>query len=262
MVSKKLPERKVKRLFWDIETSHNVVLAFRIGYKLHIGPESILSERKIICIAYKWEGEKKVHILTWDKNQCDKEMIRDFLLVAHEADELVAHWGDRSDCPTFRTRCLAHGFKCPPPWKTVDTCAWAKKYFNFNCLKLDYISKFLGGKGKLHTGFQLWKDVLIHNCPKALATMCDYNKEDVNILEFIYHKMKHCVKPKTHAGVFAGKDKWTCPRTGSENVKKDKTRVTSAGVKQHQMKNMDDGTYYTISDSAYKVYQTEKNKKK
>jgi hypothetical protein len=55
--------KPVRRLFWDIETSPNVVLAFRAGYDVVINPDAVVAERKIICIGYKWEGEKKVTVL-------------------------------------------------------------------------------------------------------------------------------------------------------------------------------------------------------
>ena len=51
---------KPKRLFYDIETSYNIVKAWRAGYNLTITPEDIIHERAIISICYKWEGEEDV----------------------------------------------------------------------------------------------------------------------------------------------------------------------------------------------------------
>lgn len=255
MLKKNPPERKLKRLFWDIETSPNVVLAFRAGYDINIQHDAIIHERKVICIGYKWEGEKKVYVLRWSADQDDKEMLRDFLLVANEADELVAHFGDRFDLPWFRTRCLLHRLEPTPAYKTVDTKAWASKYFYFNSNKLDYLSRVLGHGGKEKMEFEDWKEIVLHNCPKALDKMCHYCGVDVEKLEKVYRDLAACVKPKTHAGVFAGKDKWTCPRTGSLNVERSKKRVTASGTIQHQMRNKEDGSYFTISDTAYKQFQ-------
>jgi hypothetical protein len=261
MVSKQPPIPKVKRLFWDIETSPNVVLAFRAGYDVNINHDAIIAERKIICIGYKWEGDRKVKVLRWSNDHDDADLLRDFLLVANSADELVAHFGDRFDLPWFRTRCLLHDLEPLPAYKTIDTKAWASKYFYFNSNKLDYISKVLGHGGKEKMEFEDWKDIVLHNCPKAMDKMCHYCGVDVEKLEKVYHDLKFCVKPKTHAGVFAGGDKWTCPRTGSTDVTKSKTRVTAAGTRQHQMKGPDGG-YYTISDSAHTQYLEAKKKKK
>lgn len=256
---------KVRRLLWDIETSPNVVLAFRAGYDVVINHDAIISERKIICIGYKFEGDKKVTVLRWDKNQDDKAMLIEFLKVANEADELIHHFGDRFDLPWFRTRCLFHGLEPLPVYKTIDTKMWASKYFYFNSNKLDYISKFFGNKGKEKMEFSDWKDIVMNKCKKALDKMCHYCGEDVIELEKVYHKLKFCVKPKTHAGVMAGLDKWTCPRDGSTNVHLSKTKISSAGTKTYQMKCNECGGYFTINATAFAAYQQflkDKNKKK
>lgn len=57
----------LKRLFWDIEVSPDVVLSWRVGSKVHIAPENIVRERAIICIGYKWEKDKKARVMVWDE---------------------------------------------------------------------------------------------------------------------------------------------------------------------------------------------------
>jgi len=54
---------KRKRLFFDIETSPNVGFFWSAGYKLNVTADSIIQERAIICICYKWEDEKEVYHL-------------------------------------------------------------------------------------------------------------------------------------------------------------------------------------------------------
>lgn len=248
-------QKHIKRLFWDIETSPNVVLSWRIGFNLNLTPDNILKERAIICICWKWEGDSKVHSLTWDEFQSDHGMLKAFLEVAMQADELVAHNGDRFDMKWFRTRCLVQGFKALPQYKTVDTLQWAKRYFNFNSNKLDYIAKFLGVGAKLHTGYGLWKDIVLRKCPKALVKMVRYCKQDVVVLEKVWAQLRFIAGTKTHAGVVGGLDAWTCPHCASKDVAKSKTRVTAAGTKQHQMK-CTCGAYYTINEAAFKKYNT------
>jgi len=70
---------KIKRLFFDIETSPNIGLFWTAGYKLNIGHDNIIKERAIICICYKWAGEKEVHSLTWDNKQNDKSLLEKFV---------------------------------------------------------------------------------------------------------------------------------------------------------------------------------------
>lgn len=252
----------IRRLFWDVEVSANIVLAWRAGYDLTINHDSIIQERKIICICWKFEGENKVYSLRWDKNQDDKAMLREFLKVANEADELCGHYADRFDLPWFKTRCLIHGFEPLPAYKTIDTKAWASKYFYFNSNKLDYVGSVLGLGKKIKTDYDLWKDIMLKRCPIALDKMVKYCCRDVDLLEKVYHKLKFCVKPKTHAGVMAGGDKWQCPRDGSTNVHLSKTKISAAGTRSYQFKCNDCGGYFTISDSAFRQYQEFKKKHK
>ncbi len=249
-----MTNNKVRRLIWDIETSPNIVLAWRTGYKLDIGHNAIVEERKIITIAYKWLGESGVTVLTWDKNKDDRSMIEKFIKVANEADELIAHYGDGFDMPWVRGRCLILGLPPIPKYKTVDTKAWASRYFYLNSNSLDYLARVMGFEGKTKTDYEMWRKIMLENDPVSLAKMGRYNADDVRQLEKVYLKLVAFCPVHTHAGVQAGLDKWTCPRTGEKCVIKSKTRVTSNGTIQHQMVNTKSGGYYTISDSAYKVY--------
>lgn len=254
------PKTRIKRLFWDLEVSPNVVLAWRAGYDQTINHDSIIKERKIICVGYKWQGER-TQIIQWDKKQDDKGLLEQFLPILDEADESCGHFLDRFDWPWFRTRCLIHGLPSPHPQKTIDTKAWASKNYYFNSNKLDYIGGVLGLGHKLHTTYDLWKDILLKDCPKAMNKMTTYCKRDVELLEQVYERLAVHVKPKTHAGVMAGSEKWTCPRCGGSNVIKSKTRITAAGTITHQMRCADDGGYFSINDATYKKYIEMKKKK-
>lgn len=253
---------RINRLFADIETSPNIVLSWRLGFKINLSPDNLLKERAIVCIGYKWEHAKKAEVIVWDEKQDDKAMLRQFMEVANQADEIVMHNGDRFDLPWIRTRCLLHGIPTYPKYKTIDTLQWARRNFYFNSNRLDYISKFLGVGGKLKTEFGLWKSVSLDNDRTALARMARYCKHDVAILEKVYTQLAAHVSHKTHVGVSAGLDKWTCPHCGGTNVAKNKTRVTAAGTVQHQMRCKDDGRSYTISERSFRDYQEWKANKK
>lgn len=250
----------MKRLFWDIETSPNIGLFWQSGYKLNIPHENIIKERAVICIGYKWEGERKSHVLRWDSNQCDKSMLRQFVAITDEADELVHHYGDHFDMPWIRTRILFHRLPPIPIFKTVDTKGLASKYFYFNSNKLDYISSFLGHGKKLHTDFDLWKKIVLQKDGKALDYMCRYCGIDVKRLESVYHDLKPFIPQKTHSGVLAGKNKWSCPRCESEKVKVSKTKVTAAGTVQKQMQCLKCGGFYSINYCTFESYKEAKAK--
>jgi len=243
----------VKRLIWDLETSPNVGLFWQPGYKVSLSYENIIQERAIICVCYKWEGDKQVHHLEWDAGD-DKALCEAFLEVAVQADELIAHNGDNYDVKFLNGRCIFHGLNPSPIWKTVDTLAIARKRFKFNSNRLDYLGQLLIGEGKIKTEYGLWKDILLHNCPRAMKSMVKYCKQDVVLLEKIWQKMAPYHNPKTHAGVMAYLDKWTCPHDASQNVKHSKRAVTAAGTVRHEMKCNECGRYYSISEKAHREY--------
>lgn len=253
----------MNRLYCDIEVSPDIAFTWRIGYKINLNYDNILKERAIICIGYKWEHEKQAKILVWDKNQDDKAMLKEFIDIASLADEVVMHNGDRFDLPWIRTRCLFHGVKMMPDFKTIDTLQWARRKFYFNSNRLDYLGKFMGFGGKIKTEFDLWKRIVLQNDNKALKAMCDYCKRDVVMLQDVHTKLADYMPHKTHVGVLKGKDKWTSPFNGGTNVVFNKKKVTAGGSKSYQMQCKDTGRYYTINESVHSAYvQWRKDKEK
>lgn len=250
--------QKFRRAIIDIETAPNIGFFWGAGHDQNIPYENILVERQVICVCWKWHGEEKVHRISWDKDQNDRGVIKAVLGVLARADEVVAHNGARFDIPWLRSRALYHGFRNFPEVKVVDTLrlAWGK--FRFNSNRLDYLAKFLKVGGKTATGFNLWKAVVGGNDRDALVRMVDYCANDVEVLERVYDKLAPYAKPASHSGVAQGKPVWSCPHCGSTNVKKNKTRITPSGTLQHVMVCKDCGSYYTLSNTAFKRYEKEK----
>lgn len=250
----------MKRLFFDIETSPNIVLSWRTGYKLNIGHDSILQERGIICICYKWENEKEVYALTWDKKQNDKKMLQEFIKVAKSADQLIAHNGDRFDIKWVQTRCLYHRIPSFPKYQTLDTLKVAKSHFYFNSNRLDYIARFLGFDGKSDMSYSDWKEILLDKSQEAMDKMVAYCKKDVTLLEDVYKELAKYTEPKIHTGVLEGGEKWSCGHCGSEDVYCNKTKVTKMGTIRREMHCKSCGGYSTISNKSYMNYLQEKMK--
>lgn len=235
-----------RRLYFDIETSPNIGFFWQAGFKLNVNYDNIITERAIICICYKWEGEKKVHSLTWDRNQSDKKMLQDFIKVANTANELVGHNGDKFDMTWIRTRCLFHQLPAFPNYVTIDTLKFARQKFRFNSNKLDYIGKFLGLGGKIQTGFGLWKDICLNKCSRSLDKMVKYCKQDVLVLEKIFSKMNSHIPAKVHYGMLKGKLKISCPECGGETTIC-KTRISAAGTKRQSRQCKQCGKYCTTA---------------
>ena len=252
-------QSKIKRLFFDIETSPMVVYSWRTGWKLNIGTENIIEDWKIICISYKWEHEDKVRNLTWDKNHCDKQMLIDFIEIINSADESIAHNGDRFDIKKIRTRCIFHRIPMFPSYKTLDTLKKAKSGFNFNSNRLDYIAKFLGVGAKLeHEGFNMWVKCM-QGDKEALKNMVEYCDMDIIVLEDVFLTLQNYILPNTHAGVINNNLKYSCPRCSSENVELLKNTVTAMGTIKRKMECSDCGGVHDISNASYMNFLKFKN---
>lgn len=241
----------VKRLYFDIETSPNLVYSWNVGRKISIDYENIVKERAIICICYKWEGESTVHSLHWDSRQNDKKMLQEFIEVANTADELVGHNGDNFDIKWIRTRCAYHGIEMFPKYSTLDTLKKSRGSFRFNSNRLDYIAKYFGVGKKLKTSFNLWKGVL-SNDEVAMEKMIRYCKMDVKVLEAVYKRLSPYISNSVHHGVLHERPKHSCPECGSLHTTLSKRRVTASGTVKVQLQCQDCGKYFTITESTFK----------
>jgi DNA polymerase elongation subunit (family B) len=239
---------KRKRLYFDIETSPNIGFFWQSGYKLNIGYQNILKERSIICICFKWEGEKEVQALTWDKKQSDKKMLQDFIKVVDTADELVGHNGDKFDLAWIRTRCLYHGIQMFPSYTTIDTLKIARSKFKFNSNRLNYIADFLGIGQKIKTDFDLWKNIALKNDQTALAKMVKYCKMDVILLQKVHEHLSTHILAKTHYGVIFGADRGSCPECGSDEIIIHAKRASASGLKKIVYKCKTCNHFHTKTD--------------
>jgi len=234
-----------KILYVDIETTPNIGLFWRPGYRVKIDHDNIVEERRICCISYKWADDEDVISLKWSMRQCDKKMLKKIRKVLLEADSIVAHNGDRFDIPWINGRLMYHRLQPMGELPTDDSLKQARKHFSLNSNRLDYIGKFLKIGGKRETGgYGLWKRVLLKNDRQALKDMVEYCEGDVLLMQEIHEEMKPYIKPKQHMGIMEGGTRESCPSCGSEQLAKAGTRITRVGKRQrYQCK--DCGHYHT-----------------
>jgi len=247
----KAGNKPIKRLFFDIETSYIVARTWRIG-ETRLNHNQIVKDKKIICISYKWQHEERVHTLTWDKNQNEREMLSKFITVLGEADEVAGHNSDSFDIRELRTRCIDNGILMYPTYRSIDTLKKARQYFRFSSNKLDYLGEFLNVGRKLsHEGFSLWVKVVEENNKKALKRMVEYCERDVILLEDVYMLIAPYVTHNTNFSVIKGGELWHCPECTSKDVSMYKTYATPKGVIQRNMKCHDCQKQYRISNKTY-----------
>lgn len=208
---------KPKILFYDIETSPNIVTTFDIKNKYPIHHQNIQQERYIICASYKWAGLEKVHStkVSYNTPHDDKNILLELSDVFEEADAVAAHYGDFFDLPFINSRLAFNKLKPFAPVVQIDTCKMAKQKFLFNSNKLDYLSQYFGFGKKASIGYSAWLGCL-NGDKKSIDEMVKYNKHDVVLLEKVYERLAAYCKPKINHTLFSG----TCTHCGGSHLQK------------------------------------------
>jgi len=242
----------IKRLFFDIETSYYQLLihAWQLkNFQRYFSYKDIVREKEIICISYKWQGEDKVHTLDWSMGE--KRMLKEFIKIMEQADECVAHNGDRFDLPFIRTRCAFHGVLMFPNYRTLDTLRKTRHGFLFASNSLDYLCTFFGIGGKMeHEGKELW-DKVIAGCKDSLNKMMKYCERDVAMIEDLFFVLSPFITHNNNFAVLKGKDRWDCPECASEGVKMFRTYSTAMGIIRREMKCNNCKKQYRVSNKTY-----------
>ena len=181
-------------LLFDIESSPN------LGYVWGKWEQNVISfecEWIVLSLAWKWAGEKKVHV----KGLCDyplyeedRENDIELARLAHdlftEADIVIGHNSVAFDTKKVQARMLFHGMDPPAPYKEVDTLKIARRHFAFTSNKLDDLCQKLDiGKKAPTGGFETWLGCL-QGDEKAWAKMKKYNAHDVVLLEELYLRLR------------------------------------------------------------------------
>tara|TARA_R110000787_G_scaffold5761_2_gene20739 strand:- start:28851 stop:29642 length:792 start_codon:yes stop_codon:yes gene_type:complete len=191
-----------KLTFIDIETSPNRGTFWRPGYKINLSADNVEQERVILSAAWahddnevhytdalEWKKAPKDSPYKWELD--DSQICKDIFAGLEESTVMVHHNGNSFDMPWINGRCLINGLPTLPPFRNIDTYRVAKRQYNLNSYRLDYITKLLGvsEEGKLHTNYQLWLDVMAGK-KEAYDYMVKYNIEDVELLRDVYNKLR------------------------------------------------------------------------
>ena len=218
---------KVKTLIFDIETSPIIAATWSL-YPDSISHDAIIQDWYVICACWKWVGDKKVYsskTYTTD----DSQVIKDIKFAIEAADEVVAHNGKKFDLKKLNARALLNDIPPITPPVVVDTLVQARKHFALTSNRLDAVCKALKIPAKTGTNMKLWMDVL-DGKKKAVDDMTKYCKNDVVILENVYHVLKPYMDTGFNRALHS--DGTTCPKCGSHDMYGNGTRVTQTAVYQ------------------------------
>ena len=211
-------------MLFDLETAHNQIAKFDLRDE-YVSHHNILVERYVICGAWKDLGAKRtqaVSVLDDKKRYAanphdDRHVIETLHAALSEADAVVGHNSDKFDLRWLQGRMLFHSLPPLPPSKSIDTLKIARRAFLLNSNRLDYLGKYLGLGGKASTPPGLWMDVL-RGDKKAIRTMVDYNKRDVDLLEQVFLKIRPYASTALNHQLFA--DHEGCPHCGSQKFER------------------------------------------
>lgn len=184
----------IKIGFWDIETSKQTSEHWQGMYEINV--INILTYSHMISWSVKeLDGKVKTRLITdyplfKRQRRNDKALVKDLWKELSKYDLLIAHNGNRYDIKYTNARFAFHGLKPLPPYKTVDTCLAARRYFFFPSNKLNDLLLFLGYPPKVDTGGHTTWDGVLKGDKKAIAKMREYNAYDVIGLEKVYKRLR------------------------------------------------------------------------
>jgi DNA polymerase elongation subunit (family B) len=218
----------------DIETAPAELYGWGPLYNANFGVDQVKEHPYILCIGYKFVGEKEVYCDTnWDMSQ--KEMLNRTIELITEADAVISKNGIRFDIPWIRAEIARYKLQPLPQLTHIDLQKVVKNYFKFLSNKLDYIVRYLGiGKKVEHEGFPLWKKVMDGD-KDARRRMVEYCKGDVIITEKAYKHLRPYIADHPILRAIGAE---VCPTCHSKNTQRRGKRYTRYfEIQRHQCMN-------------------------
>jgi uncharacterized protein YprB with RNaseH-like and TPR domain len=218
----------LKILFLDIETSPNTAHVWGL-WNQTVGINQLLESSYVLCWAAKWADSDEVMFDSVHQSR-PRLMVKRIHNLLEQADMVVHYHGSSFDIPTLNKEFISHKLAPPSPYKEVDLLKTVRKRFKFTSNKLDYVAHKLGlGKKHPHEGHSLWIKCM-NNDPDAWAVMEAYNRQDVKILEQLYHRLLPWIK--NHPNLSAFHNRPCCPNCGSHKAHRRGYALTQAGKYQ------------------------------
>lgn len=194
----------------------------------------------IICAGWKELGKKRVHCINawdfpeWQKDiNNDKKVCEAIYEVLKDADAVITHNGIRFDWKHLQTRLMVNGFPPLPKVKHIDTCKVARaNLLSFNN-RLGYLGEWLVKDSKLENGgWELWVKVS-KRIKKAQKLMTRYCKQDVELLEKVFIKLRPFIKNLPNQNIDKSTQKMidgveVCPTCSSTDVIKNGWAYTAS----------------------------------
>jgi Zn ribbon nucleic-acid-binding protein len=191
--------QKPKVLYYDIETALMKVDIFNLFIPgKFISWKSIERKSFVVSWAAGWLGGNKIESAALTpaeaKRGSDKRILQALWELIDNADYVCGHNSNRFDNKFINYRFLKNNIPAPLGYRTVDTLAFAKKYFKNDSNALEHWSLDLGGDPKDEMELDDWKAVARGDI-KAIKKMEFYNRGDVRNGIIVLQKFRDWVEP-------------------------------------------------------------------
>jgi uncharacterized protein YprB with RNaseH-like and TPR domain len=135
-------------------------------------------------------GKKTKKFWLKPREQTDKRLTREILDELNNYDIILTWYGKRYDIPFMKTRALKHGLEfIDPRIKHIDLYDTAKHKLRMHSNRLEAVADFLGIHGKTKISPDAW-NLSVRDNTEAMKEVVYHNVKDVEVLEFVYDKLK------------------------------------------------------------------------
>lgn len=209
-----------KVLFFDVETSPSVTLAFS-RFKAFASPSHVLQEPYLLMFGYAWgNGEVKIDKLNdfeVDHSSDDRLLVERMWELFDEADIVVAH-NSNYDKGWANQQFVKYDLPPPSNYQVVCTLKAAKKAFSLPSNSLAASAQYFNLTRKLsHEGISLWKRCMEME-DEAFDEMAEYCAGDIVTLQELYHKILPYMPTHPNHALYYEDSKRRCKMCGSENI--------------------------------------------
>jgi len=173
----------------------------------------MIEDWSLLSYSAKWIGDDKIisSVLTPDEaiRRDDRLLSIQIQGLLDRAHTVITHNGRRFDIKKINTRLWKHKLQKPSDYRVIDTLVTARAVFGLSYNSMDFIAEFIERDQKLDHAWELWEGA-DHGDPASLATILEYNDQDVRTQEQIYMEMRPWIKGHPNLAIIAGKPE-ACP---------------------------------------------------
>lgn len=186
----------------------------------------------ILCIGFKFLGEKEVYVPTILDGKKrgnmldDKKLVENFAKIYACCDYSVGHYSSRFDLPMIKTKLLKYGLPPLPPKPHIDTWWIARRELKLHSNRLVVLQDFLGVENsKTPLKPDDWIQAA-HGSKAALDYIVEHCRCDVLVLEEVFMRLRPLAKEEPNRSLFIPSTEDNCPSCGSTHLTRQGYKVS------------------------------------